>query len=255
MSLDGLPAKNGLRVLHSSDVHLDVLGDRRAISLERIVDLAIGSNADLIIIAGDVFDRNRVKSDLIEFMVEQLNRFPGHTALLAGNHDCLAPESVFFRPQWEQAERVCIFTGEDGEAFHLPHIETTIWGRPLLTYGDGPPPLEDMPAPDERARWNLAVAHGYLREEDDPARAWASFQITPEHVAESGMDYIALGDSHAFKHLVFGESTVCYSGSPSSGTHTVAIVDFHEEQGVTVNRVSTLGGALYTWAMARNDAG
>lgn len=215
-------------------------------ALERVVDLAIGADADLIIIAGDVFDRNRVRNDLVEFMVDQLNRFEGFTALLAGNHDCLSDDSVYFRPAWERAERVCIFTGEDGEGFHFPEFDTTVWGRPLMTYGDGPPPLVGMPGRDERSRWNLAVAHGYLREESDAARAWASFQITPEHVAESGMDYIALGDSHAFRHLSYGATTVCYSGSPSSGTHTVAVIDFDQERGVTVNRVSTLGGSLHT---------
>ena len=62
--------RRALRVLHTADVHLDgdsagrpeVHAAQRRV-FQRIVDQALAEQADLLLIAGDLFDHNRVPDD------------------------------------------------------------------------------------------------------------------------------------------------------------------------------------------------
>ena len=55
------------RILHTADLHLALLSDSACHSLEALVDLAIKTNVDLVIIAGDLFDHNRVDDNFSHF--------------------------------------------------------------------------------------------------------------------------------------------------------------------------------------------
>jgi DNA repair exonuclease SbcCD nuclease subunit len=71
--------------------------------------------------------------------------------------------------------------------------------------------------------WHVGMAHGYFM----PAhgRAYASFRLSPADLDRSGCDYVALGDWHAFRCVATQPVKAYYSGAPSSGTHTAAVVD------------------------------
>ncbi len=217
-------AKPDLLLVHSSDLHLDELGDRRCRGLTYVVDFALERGAHGLLIAGDFFDSNRVRDEVIEFAVGELMRFGRDVVIAAGNHDCLVAESVYNRGNWESAPNIHVLRSPRGELRRLDHIGVTVWGKPLTAYGDGEGPLERMPRPQTKRHWNIAIAHGYYQPPD--ARTWASFPMTAEQIAASGRHYIALGDSHAFHSVSAGTVTAYYSGAPSSGTHTVALVRF-----------------------------
>ena len=98
------------RILHTSDLHLISLGDEGCRSLEAMVDGAIKTMVDLVIIAGDLFDHNRVNDNLVSFAVEQLQRLPMYVIILPGNHDCLAPGSAYLRTHlWENCANALSF--------------------------------------------------------------------------------------------------------------------------------------------------
>jgi DNA repair exonuclease SbcCD nuclease subunit len=60
------------------------------------------TEADLVIIAGDLFDSQRVKDNLISFVVEGLKSLTAQVVILPGNHDCLTPMSAYSRSTiWE----------------------------------------------------------------------------------------------------------------------------------------------------------
>src|SRR5688500_16134162 len=79
-----------LRIAHTSDVHLHNGEDGAHVrtAFTRVVDAVIRTEAELFLIAGDLFDDNRVRKDVIEFVYEQLARVECPTVLIAGNHDC-----------------------------------------------------------------------------------------------------------------------------------------------------------------------
>ena len=51
-----MTARPARRILHTADLHIAFLGDKGCQSLEAVVNTAIKSRADLLLIAGDLFD-------------------------------------------------------------------------------------------------------------------------------------------------------------------------------------------------------
>ena len=226
------------RVLHTSDFHLESLGDRACHSLEALVELAGETKVDLVIVAGDLFDRNNVDDNLVSFVVEQLKRLPVYVAVLPGNHDCLGSGSVFGREElWQGGGNIRIFREPGGETLDLPDLGVSLWGKPIASYDSDVRPLVGIPRPEGNKQWHIAVAHGYYVGAEPPL--FPSYHITQEEIITSGWDYIALGHLITFKYICREPVKACYCGSPSlSGT--VAIVDFAEETGVQVACYSLL---------------
>lgn len=221
------------RLLHTSDLHLESLGDRACHSLEAVVSLAIKEKVDLVIVAGDLFDHNRVDDSLVSFVAGQLRRLAVPVAILPGNHDCLTANSVFEKADlWQNSANVRIFRSPDGEILSLPGLGVLLWGKAHDTYDHDVLPMAGIPQPQGNGRWNVAVAHGYYVDGALPPFP-PSYHITHEEIVTSGWDYIALGHLPLFECVCSEPVKACYSGSPSlSGT--VAIVDLVEETGVQV---------------------
>ena len=221
------------RILHTSDLHLESLGDRACHSLEVLVNLAIKTEVDLVIVAGDLFDHNRVDENLVSFVVEQVRRLLVPVVILPGNHDCLAPDSVFERVGlWQNGANVRIFRSPYGETIDLPELGMSLWGKAHDSYDHDVLPLAGLPRPQRNGSWHIAVAHGYFVSLAPPLLP--SYHITQQEIVSSGWDYIALGHVVSFSCVCSEPVKAYYSGSPSlSGT--VAIVDLDEEMGVRVS--------------------
>ena len=219
------------RVLHTSDLHLAVLGDRACRSLEALVDLALKHKVDLVIIAGDLFDHDKVDDDLVSFVVEQLRRLTVDVVILPGNHDCLVPGSALMRANlWKSGTNARIFRSTRGEILDLPGLGVTLWGKSMDSYDYDVRPLAGIPSPRGNGRWHIAVAHGFYVNTEHPL--FPSYHITREEIIASGWDYIALGHLITFG-CVCDQPKAYYCGSPSlSGT--VAMVDLTEGTGVQV---------------------
>ena len=225
------------RILHTSDLHLEKLNDRAWHSFEALITLARQDKMDMIAIAGDFFDSNRVSDEVVSLVVERLQSLEAYTIIAPGNHDCLVPDSVYDRTVynrmelWKEATKIRIFREPEGETLNLPGLGISVWGKPITSYdGDGRP-MEGLPRPQGNGVWHIAVIHGYYMH--SMARQWASFHITQEEIDASGQDYIALGDTHGYVCISEGPVRACYCGSPPlSGT--VALVDLSEEGGVQV---------------------
>ncbi|MFC1987588.1 exonuclease SbcCD subunit D [Chloroflexota bacterium] len=223
------------RMLHTSDLHLASLGDVGCRSLEAMVDLAIRNKVDLVMIAGDLFDHNRVDDNLVGFVVQQLQRLPVYVAVLPGNHDCLVRDSVFFRDGlWRNATNIQIFRKPEGETLSFHGLGVSVWGKPIVSHENDFRPLVGIPQHQCRGEWHITMAHGYYVGTD--IYSYRAFQISQQEIVNSGQDYIALGHSPSFR-CVCNEPVTCYCDSPSL-FGTVAIVDLTEERGVQVSRDS-----------------
>ncbi len=223
------------KILHTSDLHLAASGDGACECLELLVDLAIRSKVDLVIIAGDLFDHNRVSDSLVSFTAEELRRLAIPTVILPGNHDCLVPGSVFERTElWKNSANVRILRSPHGEMLDLPGLGISLWGKSIDTDDSGDVrPMAGIPQPQGNRHWHIAVAHGYYVSAY-PA-LFPSYHITREEIVDSGWDYIALGHIPVFRCICNEPVKAYYCGSPSlSGT--VALVELAEETGVQVTR-------------------
>ena len=90
----------GLKIFHTGDIHLGMkfnsyagdvkekLVEARFLSLERMIEQSNDLNADLFVIAGDLFNTIQVSKKDINRTVNILNKFNGGAVLvLPGNHD------------------------------------------------------------------------------------------------------------------------------------------------------------------------
>jgi len=227
------------RLLHTSDLHLQSVHDLSFIDFKAMLTVVDRTNPDLVVIAGDLFDHHRIKEDMIEAVVENLERLKQPVVILPGNHDCLAPESPYLRTRhWEQATNIHIFRLPAGETLHFDDLGIVLWGKPVLSHSEDIMPLAGIPGRNGHNSWHIAVAHGlYTSGDGAPER---SYRITHEDIVHSGWDYVALGHMNLFQCICNGPVTACYSGSPAiSGG--VAIVDLCEKKGISV-RQSALNG-------------
>jgi len=219
------------RILHTADLHIAFPDDKACQGLEAVVSLAIKSRADLMLIAGDLFDHNRIEGGLLEFVREQFRRLPIPVVVLPGNHDCLVPGGALSRNDfWRDCPNLLVFRQPRGETIDLPYLNVSIWGRPIDTYSGDAHPMKDTPPVKKNIAWNIAMAHGYYVDTDAPL--FPSYHITREEIAQSGRDYVALGHVPIFKRIC-DDPVACYSGSPLVAG-TAAIVDLDEETGVRV---------------------
>ena len=111
----------------------------------------------------------------------------------------------------ELPANVHVMTDPDGEQVDLDALDLRIWGRPHPDYLDMRP-LADLP-PRDGHTWHVALAHGHMvLGEHDLHRAYL---ITPEEIAASERDYIALGHWDVPHDMSAGDVTAAYSGSAS----------------------------------------
>lgn len=191
--------------------------------LTRIVDLSLGIRADLIVVAGDLFECNRIDAATLEFAVRQLNRAAVPVVILPGNHDWLSSDSVYgpvFLARYGPDIRV--FARSEGERFSFPDLDVAVWGRPITGHESSFRPMSDVP-PRGRERWHIAVAHGHYVGVQLQARD--AYQISREEIVRPGYDYVALGHWPTFCCVCDTPVKAFYCGAASE-TGTVAVVDF-----------------------------
>ncbi|HEY3190901.1 MAG TPA: DNA repair exonuclease [Solirubrobacteraceae bacterium] len=235
-----LAPRRPLRVLHTADVHLDSDGygdareqaahrERGQRTFRRIVDLAVADRVDLLLIAGDLFDHNRVPDETVAFVRAELDRVRRPVVILPGNHDCLQPRGVYDRHDFTLgAPHVHVIRALDGEVIDLPELDALVWGRGMAEHDLGFSPLAQVPARNH-ARWCLAMGHGFFfGERERPDR---SSPIFADEIRETGWDYVALGHHHVQTDVSQGDVTAYYAGMPE---RTVLRIDLSREAGVRV---------------------
>lgn len=245
------PSRRPLRVLHTADVHLDSDGygnaEERAAYRERgrrvfrgIVDRALADEVDLLLIAGDLFDHNRVPDETVEFVRTELDRLRQPVVILPGNHDALHSNAIHDRHDLTAGARhVHVIRRLNGETIDLPELDAVVWGRAMEEHEPEFHPLAHIPARDDR-RWCLAMGHGFFYEERQ--RPERSSPIFAEEIRDAGWDYVALGHQHVQTDVSQGRVAAWYAGAPTiewgSGRAegSVLRIDFSEADGVQVIR-------------------
>ena len=210
-----------ITLLHTADVHLGMgfpgLGERGRDHREqlkrtfaRIVDLALERRANLVLVAGDLFDSHRQSDATLAFVREQFLRLrEGRigVALLAGNHDPLAEGSVWTRARFEATcDNVTLF-GPKPQAVPYPALDLTVIGQSVGP--DGPQTLRDWPR-ERSTRFAVGLAHGSAYREG----VVEAGTIHPTDIRTLGLDYLALGDWHSTQQVTGPPTPAWYAGSP-----------------------------------------
>ena len=213
--------------------------------MRRVVDTAIEHEVDVFLLAGDLFDHNRVKAPCLDFVTEQLARLPCPVVMITGNHDCMADYSIYhqFDPR-DAGTHIRFLNDIDGEISEFDDLGLSVWGRGIVDHHPGNKPLENVPRHDTHG-WFIGMTHGYYVNRG--AQMYSSL-ITPEEIADSQLDYLALGHVHVFSTMQHGKTIAAYPGSPNlaqgAKEMTVALVNLDETTGVTVDKINLLPGAV-----------
>jgi len=235
-------------ILHTSDIHLDneigYDGDESLaqLGLMHVVDTAIDLDVNLFLLAGDLFDHNRVNEPCLEFASAQLSRLRCPVVMITGNHDCLAEYSIYgsYDPT-NAGNHIHFITETEGRVIEFESLGVRVWGKGIVDHHPENKPLEDVPRSDFDG-WYVGLAHGYY-----VARGGDSYSslITPDEIAGSRLDYLALGHVHVFETMFHGETHAAYPGSPNGAQgireRTAAHILLDPKTGVSINRVALSG--------------
>jgi len=200
-----------MRLVHTSDLHL-FAGRPFEEDLRMVRNLAanaVALGADVLAVAGDLFDHNRVPhapaGDLLAALAE-----PGiRVVVLPGNHDPLTSGSIY-RRLLRPANLFVL--GLDGSSFAVD-ATWTVTGRAHLDYANFAP--LDLAPDDAPEGERIVLAHGHFDLADD-ARAShrPGWLITAADLDRTAARYIGLGHWDRAYVVRPAAPPTYYSGSP-----------------------------------------
>jgi DNA repair exonuclease SbcCD nuclease subunit len=218
-----------LKIVHTADWHLGrrfpsfgeeqakKLARERLAVVERILQLSNHHQVDAVLCAGDLFDSPQPDREWWEGLAEQLKRHgkPERPVfLLPGNHDPVKAGSVYsgehpFRralPHWVQV------VDRDDFSFEF-NKDAVLHAVPCRSQAGQDDPAMKLPARgDGDTRIRIGLVHGQTF---DIEGHQSNFPISKTAAHERGYNYLAIGDTHAFRQVPTGTPVpLVYPGSP-----------------------------------------
>ena len=236
-----------MRILHTSDWHLGRsfhgvgMLDAQAAFVDHLVETVAAESVDLVLVAGDVYDRALPPVDAIELAGDALARLAAlgvRTVVTSGNHDSairlgsnarLADAAgVHLRTRWQDVGTPVVVEDRFGEvAVHgIPYLEPDAvrqaWQLPARSHeaalGAAMRRVHDDL--DRRGGRSVVMAHAFVAGSPEAAVSMSSdserdisvggLQIAPTALF-TAPTYVALGHLHGAAQLT---DSIRYSGSP-----------------------------------------
>ena len=264
-----------MRLLHTSDWHLgrsfhgeSLLSEQQA-AVDRLVVLAADAEVDLVVIAGDLYDRAIPPADavaLFDDALVRLHRIGARIVAIAGNHDSAArvavgdevleQAGVTVRGDVGRCIRPLRFDPGDGgspvSVYPVPYLEPSVAGPALSQLGEfvdaegsrrlghnevtnrATGLIRRHAASGGPAR-SVVVAHTFVTggSTTDSERDLSVGNIDRVDVSTfDGFDYVALG--HLHRRQEFDGGRVAYSGTPLP-------YSFSEERDIKSARIVEMG--------------
>ena len=200
-----------MRLMHIADVHLgcrpDVgfawSGEREEelwSTFSALVRECVRQQADLLLIAGDLFDgcpslRELERADRILGSAESIE-----VVIVSGSADFLREESAYADYEW--SPNVHFLKSDEPESIYLETLDTTVHGVSYYSAIRRDRVLEDL-VPDDEGEIQILIAYGGDQDH-------CPFDLKRLQRAE--FDYVALGGRHSCRLLAPGN--IGYPGSP-----------------------------------------
>jgi DNA repair exonuclease SbcCD nuclease subunit len=218
-----------LIVVHSSDLHVDtdwtarLHGGDGTSGLRAVLDTARVIGADLVVLAGDVFDHNRLPEDVLARTARLLGAAERPVVILPGNHDPAADDSAWRRGGFDAHANVHVLGVTHGSSVLFSDLDLEVCGRPHSDYDDMVPLAKPRA---RRTRWRIAVAHGhYVATRDRSVKYHPAWLIHDRHIKAADADYLALGHWNRPARVGPDTTHAYYCGSPELAG-TVNVVRF-----------------------------
>jgi DNA repair exonuclease SbcCD nuclease subunit len=224
-------------LVHSSDLHVDDEQNATKHSdgltgLAAVLEVARAARADIVLLAGDTFDNNRVPVPVRDRTGRLLADAGIPVVILPGNHDPALPNSVFVRGGLTTIPNITVLGITHDEAVDFAQHDVEIWGHAHRDYENMAP----LRGPRARStRWQIAMAHGHYEPPHNLATPLRpSWLFSDDAIAATEADYLALGHWDRPERVGDGTVPAYYSGSPDLA------------QTVNVIRLTTTGEVLVT---------
>jgi DNA repair protein SbcD/Mre11 len=232
-----------MRILHTSDWHLgrsfhgeDLLSVQAAY-VDHLIETVEAEQVDLVVIAGDVYDRALPSVDAVALADDALHRLGTSRArvvITSGNHDSgrrlgfnarlVDLAGVHLRTDAGRVDEPVLLSDEHGPVavYGIPYLEpdvlTQAWDLPSRSHhavlaaalGRIRADLATRPAGTRSVVLAHAFVAGGLPSESERDIAVGGISVVPLELFD-GIDYTALGHLHGRATL---SETVRYSGSP-----------------------------------------
>ncbi len=208
---------NSVKILHTADLHIGAkefhLGaqsqTRRfetVFTFEAAVKKALDEEVKLFLIAGDLFDSNRVEDVFAERVFEAMKSAPQIAFVLScGNHDPLSADSPLLR--LKTPDNLHILPACDS-VIEFENLGVRVYGHSFdSVYKKGEEHFSLTPPNDDKV--NIMCIHGEFKGDANSGYN----PISTEFIEKSGMDYIALGHEHNRSSIAkIGNTFAAYSG-------------------------------------------
>jgi len=228
-----------MRILHTSDWHLGrsfkgvpLLEEQHRFT-DQVVDMVGSEGIDLVVVAGDVFDRALPPAEAVEVWYEALERIVdagAQVVAISGNHDqgerievpprLLRPGIVI---RGSRAPSSVTLDFDDGPLLVAPIPFLDPFLARDLYQGEGAATHQSvlqgwlaatgLPAKPTRS---LAVSHAFVRGGEASESERSLLQVGGAELVDAkvfeGFSYVALG--HLHRPQVVGDDRVAYCGSP-----------------------------------------
>lgn len=277
-----------MKILHTSDWHLgrnfhgaSLLDDQQRMVTE-IIELAVGRGVDLVVIAGDIYDRAIPPAgavDLFDEALAELHRSGLAVVAVAGNHDSavrvsvndrvLTAAGVTVRGDVARATEPMVFEPGDGggpvAVYPVPYLEPTVVAATIDVPTEGRRPSHDeatralcdlvrddlaLRAESHPGIRSVLVAHTFVTNSSpsDSERDLSVGNVESVGVgAFAGFDYVALGHLHRPQEpepgrVVYSGSPLPYSFSEQDHTKSVRLVELRPDGSVAIEEVPITSG-------------
>jgi len=212
------------KILHCGDIHLGIkltglgkAGDKVRASLKdafsKMIDTCLESDIDAFIIAGDLFESNKISKPLLDFALREISRLNNIPAILIpGTHDCLEENSIYNTLRDEEVpDNLYMFDDPEKTRIGFPDLGLTFYCNPNQTVKSSNSPIKNL-EPEKSPGYHIAIAHGSLQ---IPGKSSPDdWPIGLEEIENSGFDYIALGHWHSYMRAPTTKVPAVYCGSP-----------------------------------------
>lgn len=259
-----------MKLLHTADLHIgkvvnefSMLEDQKHI-LQQIVEIAKKQKVDVVLLAGDIYDRSIPSVEAVEVLDSFLNQLLEEkiqVMMISGNHDSperlsfgeriLDRQGLFISGTYRGRLKKVVLTDAYGEVvFHFfPFVKTAVAGQYLeQRINTVQEMVEQILKTEEvsldKEKRNVMLAHYFVLHGGEKAEEQDE-GVGGIDAIESSLfcdyDYVALGHVHGESHM--GRKEVTYSGSPLKYSFSeveqkkcVKIVELKEKGNITIEK-------------------
>lgn len=209
-----------VRIVHTGDLHLDCRFSNLPLEKSKIRRqelktsfknaLGICGKADIVLIAGDIFDNANFTKDSINFLNGIFEKHPDTTFFISfGNHDC------YHSPACEALLRSlpdnAVVFSDKAEYMELDDIKTRVYGMSFSSKYQYESMMNEFEVINDDYI-NILLLHGDLITDGAQSRY---NPISVSQIEKSGFDYVALGHTHDYSGIrLAGNTYYAYCGAP-----------------------------------------